>query len=48
MDGVEDGEKESLGAREPDVGICEIDGSVVEKVRREIPLLRRTDVYPEV
>lgn len=33
---------------EPDLWIGEIDLSQVEKVRREVPLLRRTDVYPEV
>lgn len=36
---------EELGVR---VGFAEIDLGVVEKVRREVPLVRRTDVYPEI
>ncbi len=41
-----DGEKE--GSREPDLLVVDIDLEVGERVRREMPLLRRTDVYPEV
>jgi predicted amidohydrolase len=33
---------------EPELAVVDIDVDLVEKVRREIPLLRRTDVYPEV
>ncbi|OCL15335.1 nitrilase [Glonium stellatum] len=32
----------------PEIAIAEIDLPYVEKVRREMPLLRRTDVYPEI
>ena len=39
-----------LGAEyeEPQIAVAEIDMGFLEKVRREVPLLRRTDVYPEV
>jgi predicted amidohydrolase len=33
---------------EPELGIFEVDGAMIERVRKEMPLLRRTDVYPEV
>ncbi|KAF2145416.1 uncharacterized protein K452DRAFT_315667 [Aplosporella prunicola CBS 121167] len=33
---------------EPEIALADIDLDYVEKIRREIPLLRRTDVYPEV
>jgi predicted amidohydrolase len=33
---------------EPQIAVAEIDFGLLEKVRREMPLLRRTDVYPEV
>lgn len=33
---------------EPEIATAEVDLELVEKVRREMPLLRRTDVYPEV
>ena len=33
---------------EPVLGTAEIDLAALEKVRREMPLQRRTDVYPEV
>ncbi|MCJ1483379.1 Carbon-nitrogen hydrolase [Schaereria dolodes] len=36
------------GRQEPEIATADIDLEVVEKVRREMPLLRRTDVYPEV
>jgi predicted amidohydrolase len=44
------GEEDEKG-RGPDVGeiaLAEIDVELVEKTRREVPLLRRTDVYPEL
>lgn len=34
--------------REPEIATAEIDLDLVAKVRREMPLLRRTDVYPEI
>ncbi|KAB8079130.1 carbon-nitrogen hydrolase [Aspergillus leporis] len=33
---------------EPQIAIADIDLDLVAKVKREIPLLRRTDIYPEV
>lgn len=36
------------GASEPLIAVAEIDLGYLEKVRREMPLLRRTDVYREV
>jgi deaminated glutathione amidase len=36
------------GMREPQLLIVDLDMTLVEKARREVPLLRRTDVYPEV
>ncbi|KAJ5659506.1 hypothetical protein N7507_005957 [Penicillium longicatenatum] len=33
---------------EPQIATADIDLSLVAKIRREIPLLRRTDLYPEV
>ncbi|KAF2401362.1 nitrilase-like protein [Trichodelitschia bisporula] len=33
---------------EPELAFFDFDASLVEKVRREVPLLRRTDVYPQV
>ncbi|KKZ61751.1 hypothetical protein EMCG_03699 [[Emmonsia] crescens] len=35
-------------SQEPEIVIAEIDLQLLEKVRREMPLLRRTDVYPEI
>lgn len=35
-------------APEPEVAIADIDVEAVEKARREMPLLRRTDVYPQI
>ena len=32
----------------PEIAMADIDFAYVEKVRREMPLLRRTDVYPEI
>ncbi|KAK2750819.1 Carbon-nitrogen hydrolase [Onygenales sp. PD_40] len=34
--------------QEPQIAVADIDFELLEKVRREMPLLRRTDVYPEV
>ena len=33
---------------EPEIAIADIDLDLVAKVRRDMPLLRRTDVYPEI
>jgi predicted amidohydrolase len=33
---------------EPELGIFEVDLSIGERVRREMPLKRRVDVYPEI
>lgn len=33
---------------EPQIAFADIDLDLLAKVRREIPLLRRTDIYPEV
>ncbi|PGH12078.1 hypothetical protein AJ79_04477 [Helicocarpus griseus UAMH5409] len=35
-------------AQEPEIAVAEVDLELLEKVRREMPLLRRTDVYPEI
>lgn len=32
----------------PEIATAEIDFDLLSKVRREMPLLRRTDIYPEV
>jgi predicted amidohydrolase len=34
--------------REPAIATAEIDLNLLQKVRREMPLIRRTDIYPEV
>ncbi|KAL8808854.1 MAG: hypothetical protein Q9200_003957 [Gallowayella weberi] len=33
---------------EPEIAVAEIDLEGLEKIRKEMPLLRRTDVYPEI
>lgn len=33
---------------EPEIATAEIDLDLIKKIRMEMPLLRRTDVYPEV
>ncbi|EER28096.1 hydrolase, carbon-nitrogen family protein [Coccidioides posadasii C735 delta SOWgp] len=33
---------------EPEIAVADIDFKLLEKVRNEMPLLRRTDIYPEV
>lgn len=33
---------------EPEIAVGEIDLGKLEKIRKEMPLLRRTDVYPEI
>ena len=34
--------------QEPQIAVADIDLNLVAKIKREMPLLRRTDVYPEV
>lgn len=34
--------------KDPEIATAEVDLDLVAKVRREMPLLRRTDVYPEI
>lgn len=36
------------GEEAPQIALATIDLSLVEKIRREVPLRRRTDVYPEL
>lgn len=36
------------GYEEPEIATAEIDFDLLDKVRREMPLLRRTDIYPEI
>jgi len=36
------------GEAEPEIGVVDIDLDYVRKIKSEMPLLRRTDVYPEV
>lgn len=33
---------------EPEIAVADLDFDLLEKVRREMPLLRRTDIYPEI
>lgn len=33
---------------EPEIATADIDLDLLSKIRREMPLLRRTDIYPEV
>lgn len=34
--------------QEPQIAVADIDLDLLAKVRREMPLLRRTDIYPEI
>lgn len=34
--------------KEPQIATAEIDLDLLSKIRKEIPLLRRTDIYPEI
>jgi deaminated glutathione amidase len=40
------GPEQGVGA--PQIAVADIDLSIVERVRAEMPLKRRTDVYPKV
>lgn len=33
---------------EPEMAVADVDLERLEKIRQEMPLLRRTDVYPEL
>ncbi|KAF1975088.1 carbon-nitrogen hydrolase [Bimuria novae-zelandiae CBS 107.79] len=46
LGGEED--EEGRGLDEGEIAVAEIDLGYLEKTRREVPLLRRTDVYPEI
>lgn len=50
LPGVDDVNDEEVMKKrwEPEIATAEIDESYVEKIRKEMHLLRRTDVYPEV
>lgn len=45
---VDDLDSEEEGARDPEILTVDIDLDLVASVRRGIPLLRRTDVYPKI
>lgn len=47
LGGWED-KKERGDEWEPEIALAEIDLEVTERVRKEMPLMRRTDVYPEI
>lgn len=36
------------GSEEPEFATADIDFDLITRIRKEVPLLRRTDVYPEV
>ncbi|RVX68846.1 hypothetical protein B0A52_07501 [Exophiala mesophila] len=48
LDHVTDIDREGENGREPEMLTVDIDLDLVKDVRRMIPLLRRTDVYPEI
>jgi predicted amidohydrolase len=48
LDHVNDIDTEKESTRDPDILVVDIDLNILRDVRRMIPLLRRTDVYPEV
>ncbi|KAK4947940.1 Carbon-nitrogen hydrolase [Elasticomyces elasticus] len=48
LDHVDNIENEKENGREPDLFTVDIDLESVKTVRKGIPLLRRTDVYPEI
>ncbi|KIX06749.1 uncharacterized protein Z518_04725 [Rhinocladiella mackenziei CBS 650.93] len=48
LDHVEDLDREKEHAREPEILTVDVDLESVKDIRRGIPLLRRTDVYPEI
>ncbi|KAF2869932.1 carbon-nitrogen hydrolase [Massariosphaeria phaeospora] len=48
LGGVDEEIEEGSGLNEGEIALAEIDLEVVERVRREVPLMRRTDVYADV
>jgi len=48
LDRVMDSDGEVEGERTPELLVCDVDLELGKTVRREMPLLRRTEVYPEV
>lgn len=49
LGGAENLDGKNVGGRDvPEIATADIDFAYIEKVRREMPLLRRTDVYPEI
>jgi deaminated glutathione amidase len=48
LDRVEDIDSEQESSRKPEILTVDIDLELVSSVRRGIPLLRRTDVYPKI
>lgn len=48
LSGVENESGEELDGRDLELGFAEIDLNVSEKAKRDIKLVRRLDVYPEV
>ena len=48
LDRVASSDEEKEAAREPQLLLADVEMSMVESMRRGMPLLRRTDVYPEV
>ncbi|KAF1939371.1 carbon-nitrogen hydrolase [Clathrospora elynae] len=48
LGGDEGGEGEGMWEDEGEIAVAEIDLEYLEKVRREVPLVRRTDVYPKI
>jgi deaminated glutathione amidase len=48
LDRVVDSDGEVEGERTPELLVCDVDLELGKTVRREMPLLRRTEVYPEV
>lgn len=48
LERVEDADAEREGDRQPQLLIVDLDLASVGEVSRKVPLLRRTDVYPEI
>ncbi|KAF2089027.1 putative nitrilase [Saccharata proteae CBS 121410] len=48
LGGLESLEGQKERGCEPEIAVADVSMEQVEKIRREMPLLRRTDVYPEI
>ena len=46
--GHEELKRDENGEPVPEIAFADIDLTEVQRIRKEMPLLRRTDVYPEV